>query len=194
MEEFSLDLIIHDDLRLNIKSFSKQNFKLRIHSKPDRNQSKLTVCSEHVIPAALMVFKFGLNYFTDGLIWFPGLSHIGRQYYELQINGRLNFPYSCNSFHIQNTGMVLNLFQHYAFSFYAFGLICGLNMLKRNTRHIHTWLFLYAFLEYAVSTRKVETMWIDTENTGSNWFYIHWAIRVSTFKLAILDFLTIACA
>ena len=30
----------------NSKSFSKQNSKLRIHSKPDRNQSKLTVhCS-----------------------------------------------------------------------------------------------------------------------------------------------------
>ena len=28
-----------------MKSFSKQNSKLIIHSKPDRNQSKLTVCS-----------------------------------------------------------------------------------------------------------------------------------------------------
>ena len=28
-----------------MKSFRKQNSKLRIHSKPDRNQSKLTVCS-----------------------------------------------------------------------------------------------------------------------------------------------------
>ena len=27
-----------------MKSFIKQNTKLRIHSKPDRNQSKLTVC------------------------------------------------------------------------------------------------------------------------------------------------------
>ena len=27
-----------------MKSFSKQNFKLIIHSKPDRNQLKLTVC------------------------------------------------------------------------------------------------------------------------------------------------------
>jgi len=119
-----------------------------------------------------MVLIFGSNYFTDGLIWYPGLSHIGKQYYELQINGRLNFPCSCNSFHIQNTGMVSNLFQHYAFSFYAFGLICGLHMLKKNTHHIHTWLFLYAFLEYAVSTRKVETMWIDTvcEDTEYGWF------------------------
>ena len=77
--------------------------------------------------------------------------------------------------------MLLRFSDHYAFSFYAFGLICGLHMLKKNTHHIHTWLFLYAFLEYAVSTRKVETMWIDTENTGSNWFYIHGAKRVSTF-------------
>ena len=114
--------------------------------------------NRHVIPASSMVFLLGLNSFTDGLIWYPGLSHIDKQYYELQINGRLNFPCSCNSFHIQNTGMVLNLFQHYAFSFYAFGLV--------------TWLFLYAFLEYAVSTRKVEMMWIDTvhEDTEYGWF------------------------
>ena len=45
-------------------------------------------------------------------------------------------------------------------------------MLKKNTRHIHTWLFLYAFLEYAASTRKVEIMWIDTvcEDMEYGWF------------------------
>ena len=37
MEELSLNLIF--------KSFSIQNSKLRIHSKPDRNLSKVTVCS-----------------------------------------------------------------------------------------------------------------------------------------------------
>ena len=35
--------IFHDNFWQNIKSFSNQNSKLRIHSKPDRNQSKLTV-------------------------------------------------------------------------------------------------------------------------------------------------------
>ena len=40
MEELSLDLIFNN----NIKSFCKQNSKLRIYSKPDRNQSKLSVC------------------------------------------------------------------------------------------------------------------------------------------------------
>ena len=45
VEEVSLDLIFHNHFWWNIKSFSKQNSKLRIHSKPDRNQSKLTVCS-----------------------------------------------------------------------------------------------------------------------------------------------------
>ena len=44
MEELSLDLIFHNNFWWNIKSFSKKNSKLRIHSKPDRNQSKLTVC------------------------------------------------------------------------------------------------------------------------------------------------------
>ena len=38
------------DLGLNLPNFeflrlSKQNSKLRIHSKPDRNQSKLSVCT-----------------------------------------------------------------------------------------------------------------------------------------------------
>ena len=42
--ELSLDLIFHNTFWLNIKSFSKQKFKLRIHSKLDY-QSKLTVCS-----------------------------------------------------------------------------------------------------------------------------------------------------
>ena len=41
----SLDLIFHNNFWWNIKSFSKQNSKLRIHSKPDRNQSKLTMCT-----------------------------------------------------------------------------------------------------------------------------------------------------
>ena len=45
MEELSQDLIFHDNFWQNIKSFSKQNSKLRIHSKLDRNQSKLTVCN-----------------------------------------------------------------------------------------------------------------------------------------------------
>ena len=45
VEELSLDLIFNNNFYQNIKSFIKQNSKLRIHSKPDRNQSKLTVCS-----------------------------------------------------------------------------------------------------------------------------------------------------
>ena len=45
-EELSLDLIFDNNFWQNIKSFSKQNSKWRIHSKPDRNQSKLTVCTE----------------------------------------------------------------------------------------------------------------------------------------------------
>ena len=32
----------------NIKSFSKQSSKLIIHSKSDRNQSKLTVCTGRI--------------------------------------------------------------------------------------------------------------------------------------------------
>ena len=44
VEDLSLDLIFHKNFWYNIKSFSKQNSKLRVHSKPDRNQSKLTVC------------------------------------------------------------------------------------------------------------------------------------------------------
>ena len=44
-EELSLDLIFHNNFWQNIKSFSKQNSKLILHSKPDRNQSKLTVCN-----------------------------------------------------------------------------------------------------------------------------------------------------
>ena len=38
VEELSLDLIFHNN-------FSNKNSKLRIHSRLDRNQSKLTVCS-----------------------------------------------------------------------------------------------------------------------------------------------------
>ena len=43
VEELSQDLIFHDNFWQNIKSFRKQNSQLRIHSNPDRNQSKLTV-------------------------------------------------------------------------------------------------------------------------------------------------------
>ena len=39
----SLDLIIHNNFWWNIRTLSKQNSKLIINSKPDRNQSKLTV-------------------------------------------------------------------------------------------------------------------------------------------------------
>ena len=45
VEDLSLDLIFHDNLLSKIKKISKQNSKLRINSKPDINQSKLTVCS-----------------------------------------------------------------------------------------------------------------------------------------------------
>ena len=45
VEELSQDLIFHNNFWQNVKSFSKQNSKLRIHSKPERNQSKLTVCN-----------------------------------------------------------------------------------------------------------------------------------------------------
>ena len=41
--DLSLDLIFHNNFCYKIKSFSKQNS--RIHSKLDRNQSQLTVCS-----------------------------------------------------------------------------------------------------------------------------------------------------
>ena len=44
VEKLSLDLMFHNNFWWNIKSFSEQNSKLRIHSKPDRNQSKLIVC------------------------------------------------------------------------------------------------------------------------------------------------------
>ena len=44
VEELSLDLISYNNFWYNVKSFSKQNSKLRIHSQLDRNQSKLTVC------------------------------------------------------------------------------------------------------------------------------------------------------
>ena len=37
VEELSLDLIFHNNFWYNVKSFSKQNSKLRIHSKPDKN-------------------------------------------------------------------------------------------------------------------------------------------------------------
>ena len=45
MKELSLDLIFHNNFWQDIKSFCKQNSKLRIHSRPDRNQSKLSVCT-----------------------------------------------------------------------------------------------------------------------------------------------------
>ena len=45
VENSSLNLIFYDNFQQNIKSFSKQNSKLILHSKPDRNQSKLTVCN-----------------------------------------------------------------------------------------------------------------------------------------------------
>ena len=38
-----------EEFHNNIKSFSKKNSKLRIHSKLDRNQSKLTVCNADVL-------------------------------------------------------------------------------------------------------------------------------------------------
>ena len=41
VEKLSLDLIFHINFWKNIKSFSKQNSVLRIHSKLDRNQSKM---------------------------------------------------------------------------------------------------------------------------------------------------------
>ena len=56
VEELSLDLIFYNNFWLNIKSFSKQNSKLRIYSKPDRNQSKLTVCSG-CLPFSLAAFS-----------------------------------------------------------------------------------------------------------------------------------------
>ena len=49
MEELSLDLIFHNYFWLNIKNFSKQNSKLRIHSKLDRIQSKLLVCKGYLL-------------------------------------------------------------------------------------------------------------------------------------------------
>ena len=43
LEKLSQDLIFYKNFWWNIKSFTKQNFKLIILSIPDRNQSKLTV-------------------------------------------------------------------------------------------------------------------------------------------------------
>ena len=43
LEELSLDLIFHTNFWLTIKRFCKQNSKLRIYTKLDRNQSKLSV-------------------------------------------------------------------------------------------------------------------------------------------------------
>ena len=43
VEKLSLDLILCNNFWQNIKSFNKENSKLIIHSKPDRNQSNLTV-------------------------------------------------------------------------------------------------------------------------------------------------------
>ena len=40
----NVDLIFHKNFWQNMKSYSTQNFKLRIQSKPDMNQSKLRVC------------------------------------------------------------------------------------------------------------------------------------------------------
>ena len=45
VEELNLDIWNFKILLVNINSFSKQNSKLRIHSKRDRNQLRLTVCS-----------------------------------------------------------------------------------------------------------------------------------------------------
>ena len=47
VEEISLDLIFFNNFWQSIKSVSKQNSKLIIHSKADRNQSKLTVCNSY---------------------------------------------------------------------------------------------------------------------------------------------------
>ena len=47
VEEISLDLIFFNNFWQSIKSVSKQNSKLIIHSKTDRNQSKLTVCNSY---------------------------------------------------------------------------------------------------------------------------------------------------
>ena len=44
MDDSNLDLIFHNNFWWSIKRNCKQNSKLRIHTKPDRNQSKLTVC------------------------------------------------------------------------------------------------------------------------------------------------------
>ena len=38
-------MIFYNNFLSNTKHFSKQNSKLRSHSKPDRNQSKLRVCT-----------------------------------------------------------------------------------------------------------------------------------------------------
>ena len=45
VEELSLDLIFHNNFWQHVKNFCKQNSKLRVYSRPDRNQSKLSVCS-----------------------------------------------------------------------------------------------------------------------------------------------------
>ena len=57
MEELSLDLIFHNNFWLNVKSFSKQNCKLRIHSKLDRNQSKLSVCTGYSAYNAMSTYR-----------------------------------------------------------------------------------------------------------------------------------------
>ena len=56
-----------DNFWWNIKKISKQNSKLRIHSKPDRNQSKLTVCTVESVAK----FDFCNNIFLviQGPIW-----------------------------------------------------------------------------------------------------------------------------
>ena len=56
MEEFSLDVIFNNNFGQYIKSSNKQNFKSRIHSKPDRNQSKLTMFTSSTREAHMLLF------------------------------------------------------------------------------------------------------------------------------------------
>ena len=62
VEEVSLDLIFYNNFWYNIKSFSKQNSKMIIHSKPDRNQSKLTVCSVYYVVHMYYVCKYSVSF------------------------------------------------------------------------------------------------------------------------------------
>ena len=61
-KNFSLDLVFHNNFWKNIKSFSKQNSNLRIYSKPDRNQSLLTMCSASYRIFAVFSFFFALPF------------------------------------------------------------------------------------------------------------------------------------